>query len=55
MVCSVDDRKQSKGTTVRRRVIQGDYRAPIGKKFVHKPTVSCGCAFSSSKIYGMAL
>ncbi|KAL3994699.1 Protein-tyrosine phosphatase family protein [Acanthocheilonema viteae] len=35
MVCSLDDRKQSKGV-VRRHIIQGDYRAPIGKKFVHK-------------------
>ncbi|VDK67332.1 unnamed protein product [Litomosoides sigmodontis] len=38
MVCSVDDRKQSKGVAARRRVIQNDYRTPIGKKFVHKTT-----------------
>ncbi|VDN01311.1 unnamed protein product [Thelazia callipaeda] len=35
MVCSVDDRKQSRGA-VRRRAVHAEPRAPIGKKFVHK-------------------
>lgn len=48
MVCSVDDRRQSKGLP-RRRVIQGDYRAPIGKKFVHKTIVSCSNDFSLAR------
>uniref|UniRef100_A0A1I7VX13 Uncharacterized protein n=1 Tax=Loa loa TaxID=7209 RepID=A0A1I7VX13_LOALO len=39
MVCSVDERRQSKGVA-RRRTIQTDFRAPIGKKFVHKAVVS---------------
>uniref|UniRef100_A0A0R3RFR3 Protein-tyrosine phosphatase n=1 Tax=Elaeophora elaphi TaxID=1147741 RepID=A0A0R3RFR3_9BILA len=36
MVCSVDERRQSRGAPGRRRIVQTDYRAPIGKKFVHK-------------------
>ncbi|MCP9261792.1 hypothetical protein DINM_005117 [Dirofilaria immitis] len=35
MVCSVDDKRQSKGL-IRRHTIQTDFRVPIGKKFVHK-------------------
>lgn len=36
MVCSVDERKQSKGNVRRRGAISGEARTPIGKKFVHK-------------------
>uniref|UniRef100_A0A915PJP5 Uncharacterized protein n=1 Tax=Setaria digitata TaxID=48799 RepID=A0A915PJP5_9BILA len=35
MVCSVDEKRQSKGVG-RRHAIQSDFRTPIGKKFVHK-------------------
>uniref|UniRef100_A0A7I4KI97 Protein-tyrosine phosphatase containing protein n=2 Tax=Brugia TaxID=6278 RepID=A0A7I4KI97_BRUMA len=43
MVCSVDERRQSKGV-IRRRTIQSDFRAPIGKKFVHKTVEKSGKA-----------
>ncbi|CAG9531277.1 unnamed protein product [Cercopithifilaria johnstoni] len=49
MVCSVDDKRQSRGADVRRRIIPGEYRAPIGKKFVHKTVEKSTKAISTQK------